>query len=147
MNASSKKKSKLKNIGQISYYFWVLALYQFQSSFNTFLTRNNKLIWCTLKNFSCKMMEIMECKCNCKPTVKIPWLRYLDQGLHAYLDYAQVCVQKKLCLQHHLTEDLGWHLLTRDIYDRVWNRKNYFGIAAFLNFECGTLRVGISSEN
>ena len=35
------------------------------------------------KHSSCKMMEIMECKCNCKPTVKIPWLRYLDQGLHA----------------------------------------------------------------
>ena len=36
---------------------------------------------------------------------------------------------------------------TRVIYDRVRNRKNYFEIAAFLNFERGTSRVGNSNEN
>ena len=36
---------------------------------------------------------------------------------------------------------------TRVIYERVWNRKNYFEIAAFLNFERGTSRVGYSNEN
>ena len=33
------------------------------------------------------------------------------------------------------------------IYDRVLNRKNYFEIAAFLNFEQGTSRAGNSNEN
>ena len=33
------------------------------------------------------------------------------------------------------------------IYDRVWNRKNYFEIAAFLNFERGPSRAGNSNEN
>ena len=36
---------------------------------------------------------------------------------------------------------------SRVIYDRVRNRKNYFEIAAFLNFERGTSRVGNSNEN
>ena len=36
---------------------------------------------------------------------------------------------------------------TRVIYDRVWNRKNYFEIAALLNFERGTSRAGNSNEN
>ena len=36
---------------------------------------------------------------------------------------------------------------TRIIYDRVRNRKNYFEIAAFLNFEQGTSRAGNSNEN
>ena len=36
---------------------------------------------------------------------------------------------------------------TRVIYDRVRNRKNYFEIATFLNFERGTSRVGNSNEN
>ena len=35
----------------------------------------------------------------------------------------------------------------RVIYDRVRNKKNYFEIAAFLNFEQGTSRVGNSNEN
>ena len=35
----------------------------------------------------------------------------------------------------------------RVIYDRVQNRKNYFEIAAFLNFERVTSRVGNSNEN
>ena len=35
----------------------------------------------------------------------------------------------------------------RVIYDRVQNRKNYFKIAAFLNFERGTSRVGNSNKN
>ena len=36
---------------------------------------------------------------------------------------------------------------TRVIYVRVPNRKNYFEIAAFLNFERGTSRAGNSNEN
>ena len=36
---------------------------------------------------------------------------------------------------------------TRVIYDRVWNRKIYFEITAFLNFERGTSRAGNSNEN
>ena len=36
---------------------------------------------------------------------------------------------------------------TRVIYDRVRNTKNYFEIAAFLNFERGTSRAGNSNEN
>ena len=36
---------------------------------------------------------------------------------------------------------------TRVIYDRVWNRKNYFEIAAFSNFERGTSRAENSNEN
>ena len=35
----------------------------------------------------------------------------------------------------------------RVIYDRVRNRKNYFEINAFLNFERGTSRAGNSNEN
>ena len=35
----------------------------------------------------------------------------------------------------------------RIIYDRVRNRKNYFEINAFLNFERGTSRAGNSNEN
>ena len=35
----------------------------------------------------------------------------------------------------------------RVIYHRVRNRKNYFEIAAILNFEWGTSRAGISNEN
>ena len=35
----------------------------------------------------------------------------------------------------------------RVIYDRVRNRKNYFEIAAFLNFEQETSREGNSNEN
>ena len=35
----------------------------------------------------------------------------------------------------------------RVIYDRVRNRKNYFEIATFLNFERGTSRAGNSNEN
>ena len=35
----------------------------------------------------------------------------------------------------------------RVIYDRVRNRKTYFGITAFLNFERGTSREGNSNEN
>ena len=35
---------------------------------------------------------------------------------------------------------------TRVIYDRVRNRKNYFEIAAFLNFERGTSRAGNLNE-
>ena len=38
-------------------------------------------------------------------------------------------------------------VLTRVIYDRVQNRKNYFEIAAFLNFERGTSRAGNSNQN
>ena len=33
------------------------------------------------------------------------------------------------------------------LYDRVQNSKNYFEIAAFLNFERGTSRAGNSNEN
>ena len=33
------------------------------------------------------------------------------------------------------------HFFIRVIYDRVRNRKNYFEIAAFLNFEQGTSRA------
>ena len=36
---------------------------------------------------------------------------------------------------------------TRVVYDIVLNRKNYFEIAAFLNFERGTSRVGNSNKN
>ena len=32
-------------------------------------------------------------------------------------------------------------------YDRVRNRKKYFKIAVFLNFELGTSRAGNSNEN
>ena len=38
-------------------------------------------------------------------------------------------------------------LLPKVIYDRVRNRKNYFEIAAFFNFERGTSRAGNSNEN
>ena len=33
------------------------------------------------------------------------------------------------------------------MYDRVRNRKNYFKITAFLNFERGTSRAGNSNES
>ena len=44
---------------------------------------------------------------------------------------------------------LSWVTLawSRVIYNRVRNRKKYFEIAAFLNFEWGTLRAGNSNEN
>ena len=38
-------------------------------------------------------------------------------------------------------------VLARVIYDRVQNRKNYFEIATFFNFERGTARAGNSNEN
>ena len=37
--------------------------------------------------------------------------------------------------------------IPRVVYDRVRNRKNYFEIAAFLNFERETSRAGNSNEN
>ena len=47
-----------------------------------------------------------------------------------------------------------WHLracleevVSRVMYDRVRNRKNYFKIAAILNFKQGSSRVGNSNEN
>ena len=42
---------------------------------------------------------------------------------------------------------MSYLALPKDIYDRVLNRKNYFEIAAFLNFKRGTSRVGNSNEN
>ena len=36
---------------------------------------------------------------------------------------------------------------TRVIYERVWKRKNYFGIVSFLSFERGSLRAGNSNKN
>ena len=46
------------------------------------------------------------------------------------------------------SDELWWQEVTpRVIYDRVRNRKNYFEIAAFLNFELGTSRVVNSNEN
>ena len=39
------------------------------------------------------------------------------------------------------------YVLGRVIYDRVWNRKNYFEIVAFLNLEWGTSIAGSSNEN
>ena len=39
------------------------------------------------------------------------------------------------------------YVLGRVLYDRVWKRKKYFEISAFLNFERGTSRVGNSNEN
>ena len=36
---------------------------------------------------------------------------------------------------------------TRVIYDRVRNKKNYFEITAFLNYERGTSRAGNSKSN
>ena len=38
-------------------------------------------------------------------------------------------------------------LLSRVIYDRVWNRKNYFEIVTFLKFERGTSRAGNLNAN
>ena len=38
-------------------------------------------------------------------------------------------------------------MFARVIYDRVQNRKNYFEIADFLNFERGTSKAGNSNEN
>lgn len=35
----------------------------------------------------------------------------------------------------------------RVIYDRIQNRKKYFEITAFLNFECGASRLGYLNEN
>ena len=36
---------------------------------------------------------------------------------------------------------------TRVIYERVLERKNYFGIVSFLSFERGSLRAGNSNKN
>ena len=35
----------------------------------------------------------------------------------------------------------------RVIYDRIQNRKKYFEITVFLNFECRASRLGYSNEN
>ena len=54
---------------------------------------------------------------------------------------------RKICYMQGLIS-LEELVSTRVIYDRVWNRKIYFEIAAFLNFEQGgTSRAGNSNEN